>query len=183
MLEQNLAIKPISAYLQEQVVDKTNDFLKSAAEHYKHPFNEIPVLFDLKGRAAGMYRVKSGQRVIRYNPYVFAKYYDENFAETIPHEVAHYVTDVLYGLRDIRPHGNEWKSVMQMFGVTANRTANYDLTGLPQRQHKLFNYHCGCQNFELTSRRHNKILRGVGQYLCRDCGGRLKFVSAEVSAV
>ncbi len=65
---------------------------------------------------------------------------------------------------------------MQVFGVAANRTANYDLSGLPVRHYQKFVYHCGCQNYELTSRRHNKILRGSGHYLCRNCGGKLLFV-------
>lgn len=107
MLEKNDSIQPISPALQEQVIAKTNHFIKNAANYYEQSFKEIPVLFDLTGKAAGMYRVKAGQRVIRYNPYVFAKYFDDNFAETIPHEVAHYITDILYGLKTIRPHGNE----------------------------------------------------------------------------
>ena len=176
MPAQNDSIKPITTAQQEIVIKQTQHFIKSAADYYSRSLSDIPVLFDLKGKAAGMYRVKAGQRVIRYNPYVFAKYFDDNINETIPHEVAHYVTDVLYGLGKIRPHGDEWKSVMQLFGVSAKRTANYDLTGLPRRQYRTFVYHCGCQDYELTSRRHNKILRGQGHYLCRDCGGKLLFV-------
>lgn len=176
MSETSQYIEPITLSDQENVINETSRYIQSASEYYEHSFAEIPVLFDLTGRAAGMYRVKAGQRVIRYNPYVFSKYFDDNFSETIPHEVAHYVTDILYGLKKIRPHGSEWKSVMQVFGVEANRTANYDLTGLPTRTHRKFTYHCGCQNYELTSRRHNKILRGIGHYLCRDCGGKLLFI-------
>lgn len=176
MLARNNSIQPISSLQQEQVIAKTNYFIQSAADYYERCFDTIPVSFDLSGKAAGMYRVKNGQRVIRYNPYVFAKYFDDNMKQTIPHEVAHYVTDMLYGFAKSRPHGNEWKSVMQVFGVAANRTANYDLTDLPVRKHKMFAYHCGCQDFELTSRRHNKILRGMGSYQCRDCGGKLLFV-------
>lgn len=182
MLEQNNLIQPVTGARQEQIIKETNNFLKSAEDYYNRVFTEIPVLFDLTGRAAGMYRVKAGQRVIRYNPYVFSKYFDDNFNETIPHEVAHYVTDMLYGLKKIRPHGSEWKAVMQVFGVAANRTANYDLSGVPVRQYHKFLYHCGCRNFELTSRRHNKLLRGTGHYLCRDCGGKLLFVKNLVNA-
>lgn len=173
------SIQPISPILQQQVIERTLHLIRNAADYYDRSFNEIPVLFDLTGKAAGMYRVKAGQRVIRYNPYVFEKYYDDNFKETIPHEVAHYVTDMLYGLRKIRPHGSEWKSVMEFFGVAPNRTANYDLSGLPVRKHKMFTYYCGCQNFELTSRRHNKILKGTGHYMCRDCGSKLLFVKSQ----
>ena len=178
MPELTNAIQPITLLEQESVINETNRYIKSASEYYEHSFSEIPVLFDLTGRSAGMYRIKAGQRVIRYNPYVFSKYFDDNFRETIPHEVAHYVTDGLYGLKKIKPHGNEWKSVMDVFGIEANRTANYDLSGLPIRKHKMFVYHCGCQNFELTSRRHNKISRGVGHYMCKDCGGKLLFVKS-----
>ena len=176
-------IQPLSENLQEQVIQETNHFIKSAANYYDCKIKEIPVLFDLMGKSAGMYRVKAGQRVIRYNPYVFAKYFNDNFNETIPHEVAHYVTDILYGLRYIKPHGAEWKSVMQVFGVAANRTANYDLSGLPVRNFKTFVYHCGCQNYELTSRRHNKISKGTGHYMCRDCGGKLLFVKKTAEVV
>jgi SprT protein len=181
MREHNNLIQPITPVQQERVIGETNHFIKSAENYYDRKFNEIPVLFDLTGKSAGMYRVKAGQRVIRYNPYVFSKYFDDNFNETIPHEVAHYVTDMLYGLKKIRPHGSEWKSVMQVFGVAANRTANYDLAGLPVRNFQTYVYHCGCQDYELTSRRHNKILRGTGHYMCRDCGGKLLFVKNQSS--
>jgi len=176
MLSRKNSFQIISPPEQERVIEETSRYIELAAEYYERSFKTIPVLFDLSGRAAGMYRVKNGQRVIRYNPYVFAKYFSDNFNETIPHEVAHYVTDILFGLKKIRPHGSEWKSVMQAFGVAANRTASYDLSGLPVRQHQMFIYHCGCQDYELTSRRHNKILRGSGHYLCRECGGKLLFV-------
>ena len=176
MLKHDEFIEPITESEQQRVIEETNRYIQYAADYYERTFNDIPVLFDLTGRAAGMYRIKAGQRVIRYNPYVFSKYFDDNFSDTIPHEVAHYVTDILFGLKRIRPHGREWKSVMQIFGVAANRTANYDLSGLPMRKHQIFIYHCGCQNFELTSRRHNKIIRGTGHYLCRECGSKLRFV-------
>lgn len=178
---QQVMIDPISTQLQEQVIDTTNHYIQSASEYYKKSFSSIPVLFDLTGRAAGMYRVKAGQRVIRYNPYVFSKYFENNLSETVPHEVAHYVTDILHGLRKTRPHGSEWKSVMQVFGVAANRTADYDLTGVPRREHRMFTYHCGCQHYELTSRRHNKILKGAGHYMCRDCGNKLLFVCNSIN--
>jgi SprT protein len=171
-------IQPITAAQQESVIEETTRYILSAADYFNTRFKTIPVLFDLRGRAAGMYRIKANQKVIRYNPFIFAKYFEDNFKETIPHEVAHYVTDELYGLRRIRPHGNEWKNVMQFFGVAANRTANYDLSGIPRRQHKTFLYHCSCQNYELTSRRHNKIKKGTGHYLCRSCGDKLLFVKS-----
>lgn len=175
LVAQNM-IEPISKSQQALVIDKTHYYIQNAAQYFNKKMSNIPVLFDLTGKAAGMYRVKAGQQVIRYNPYVFSKYFDDNFSETIPHEAAHYVTDILYGFTKSRPHGSEWKSVMQIFGVAANRTANYDLSGLPVRVYKKYIYRCACQNFELTSRRHNKVVRGSGHYTCRDCDGKLLFV-------
>lgn len=182
MPETTDSISPITAGQQQQVLNETLRFLDVASDHFLQDFDTIPVLFDLKGKAAGMYRVKMGQRVIRYNPFIFAKYFDDNLQQTIPHEVAHYITDVLFGMRNIRPHGKEWKAVMHVFGVEPNRTASYDLSGVPQRRFDSFIYHCGCQDYALTSRRHNKILRGQGHYLCRDCGGKLKFVRKQEEA-
>ncbi len=176
MAQQDI-ISPISPDLQQQVRQKTAQLLQIAESYYQRSFPVIPVLFDLRGKSAGMYRVQGGKRVIRYNPYIFARYFEDNFSQTIPHEVAHYITDVLYGLRQIRPHGSEWKSVMAVFGAEPSRTAIYDLTGIPQRQYRRFVYRCDCQNYELTTRRHNKILRGQGHYLCRECGSRLLFVA------
>ncbi len=172
-------IEPISAQLQQQVTARTAELIQTAAEYFQQAFPAIPVLYDLRGKAAGMYRIKAGQRVIRYNPYIFARYFADNLQHTTAHEVAHYVTDMLYGLCQIRPHGSEWKSVMALFGVPAERTASYDLQGLPQRQYQMFLYRCGCRQYELTSRRHNKVLRGQGHYSCRDCGDKLLFVKKQ----
>ena len=164
---------------QEHVIEQTRHYIQQASDYFQQPFPDLPVLFDLRGKAAGMYRVRYSQRVIRYNSFIFARFFKDNVQQTIPHEVAHYISDQLYGLRNIRPHGKEWKAIMTFFGVEANRTANYDLSGLPVRRYNTFLYQCACQNYELTSRRHNKVLRGQGHYLCRECGGKLLFVKKQ----
>jgi len=133
------------------------------------------VLFDLKGRSAGMYRVAGHRRVIRYNPYLFAKYPQDNLAVTVPHEVAHYVTDVLFGLRRVRPHGAEWQAVMRAFEADASRTADYDLTGIPVRTQRRFGYRCACFVHQLSTRRHNQVRRGAARYYCRACGEELRY--------
>lgn len=173
MIEDAL-IEPISPQQQQRVVDITHAYVMRAESLFNRTFTSIPVLFDLKGRAAGMYRVKRGQREIRYNPYLFAKYYDDNLATTIPHEVAHYVTDVVYGLSTIRPHGEEWRAVMQMFGADASRTCRYDLDGIPVRRLQRHAYRCGCEVYKLTARRHRRIQSGRTRYFCRNCGAELR---------
>ncbi len=166
-------IDPIGAHLQGQVVAATATYIDKARSLFDADFNIIPVQFDLKGKAAGMYRVQNSESVIRYNPYLFAKYFDDSLAVTVPHEVAHYITDRLYGLRKIRPHGKEWKTVMGKFGVDASRTCHYDMEGIPTRVFKRFPYGCGCTQHTLTARLHNQITQGKKHYFCRQCGSVL----------
>ncbi len=165
-----MIIEPITEQQQQQVVEVTLSFIQRASRFYDREFKAIPVLFDLSGRASGMYCVKARKKYIRYNPYLFSKYYNDSLSDTIPHEVAHYISDELYGLRRIRPHGAQWKSIMQLFGVAAKATGNYDLTGIPTRQHKRIDYHCSCDTYQFTTKRHNQVVRGTANYACRKCG-------------
>ena len=187
------AIEPISADMQQRVCQEVTRYLKQAELRYQRVFPVIHVLFNLKGKAAGMYKVKMSlnsrrnwvgrqsadvvQRVIRFNPWLFAKYPDDSWSNTIPHEVAHYVVDCLHGIRNTRPHGAEWKQVMIDFGAEPLVRAAYDLKGIPVRQVRHYTYQCQCRDILLTVHRHRKIQQGIQSYRCRDCCGELAFVS------
>ncbi len=121
-----------------------------------------------------MYRVRAREKVIRFNPWIFAKYYEDNLATTVPHEVAHYLTDCLYGLGRIRPHGHEWRDVMAVFGADPSVTAKYSLAGVPHRRQCRYTYLCGCRSHELSATRHNRIRRRRMSYQCRYCGETLR---------
>lgn len=155
---------------KNRVRQATQDCVVRAAGLFGRDFIVPPVLFDLGGRAAGQYRVLRGEVAIRYNPCIFARYFDDNLNETVPHEVAHFVVDQLWGLRRVRAHGTEWQSVMRTLGVEPRATARYDLTGLPVRRQRRFAYRCACRSHELTTCRHNRIQRGQARYHCRQCG-------------
>lgn len=169
----------IDATRQTAVVEATHVWIARAGSIYGRRFEPIPVLFDLTGRAAGMYRVQRGARVIRYNPYLFAKYPHDNLTVTVPHEVAHYITDRLYGLRRVRPHGREWRAVMQDFGVDPAASTAYDLNGIPVRTQRRHPYRCACLIHPLTTRRHNLIVQGMARYCCRHCGDELIYSGAD----
>lgn len=168
-----MIIDPIDKQQQAQVRDATADCLSRAGELMRTEFAPVAVRFDLTGRAAGMYRSVRGDSLIRYNPYIFAKYFDNNINITVPHEVAHYVTDRLYGLRNIRPHGAEWKAVMRALGAEPRATARYDLEGIPVRRQRRFSYRCKCNTHQLSTARHNRVRRGQAAYHCRVCGAAL----------
>ncbi len=167
---------------QKQVVELTDSYVVRARQIFERNFDLLPVNFNLKGRSAGMYKVTAGQRLIRYNPYIFAKYFEENLKLTIPHEVAHYITDEIYGTgrlslfrrQRIRPHGPEWKSVMHEFGADICRTFSFDISDLPQRRYKTYSYVCGCKKHQLGSRRHMRVVRNQALYHCPNCKGELQ---------
>jgi len=170
-----VSIQPLDEQQQEQVRRATEACLQQVGQKLQFAPEPIAVTFDLTGSAAGMYRVRRGERVIRYNPYIFAKYFENNLAVTVPHEVAHYMTDCLFGFRNIRPHGEEWKAVMRSLGADPRVTACYDLTGVPVRRQRRFSYRCECSTHRLSACRHNKIQRGQSSYLCRRCGSAIIF--------
>lgn len=164
-----MTTSPLTEQQCQLVLEATCDCLARAGTIFQRAFPQIPVRFDLRGRAAGMYRVQRGVRLIRYNPHIFAKYFDDGLAQTVPHEVAHYVTDLLYGLRRVRPHGPEWRAIAQALGASPRATSTYDLTGIPVRRQSTYAYRCACMQHRLSAQRHNRVRRGQGQYLCRRC--------------
>jgi len=157
------------------VVEATRRSIAQAAVLFGCELAEIPVSFELRGRAAGMYRVRGRQREIRYNPHIFARYFSDNLANTVPHEVAHYVTDVLHGLRRVRPHGPEWRAVMRALGAEPVATCRYDLAGLPVRRQQRFSYRCACTTHSLSTVRHKRIQGGRVRYHCRRCQTPLRY--------
>lgn len=171
-----MPVEPITRQQQDLVVAATRRCIQRAEQRLGQGFDFPPVMFDLQGRAAGMYRVRNSRRQIRYNPYIFGKYFTDNVANTVPHEVAHYLTDMLYGLHDVRPHGHEWQAIMRALGAEPSVTCHYDLTGVPIRRQRRFSYHCACSSHAVSAVRHNRVQRGLGKYVCRQC--RLPLVFA-----
>lgn len=166
-------VEPIGRVQQAQVLEETERYLREAEAIYQRSFDRIPVLFDLKGQTAGMFKMLGKERWIRYNPWIFAKYFEENLRDTVPHEVAHYVTHEVYAGRTGKPHGPRWQRVMAHFDADPGVTFNLDLAGVPQRRQKTHPYWCGCRAHEVSTTRHNRIVKGVGRYFCRACEGEL----------
>lgn len=164
-----MTVEPIDLNQRRQVCNATAEAVERASRLYERCFPPIRVCFDLCGTAAGMYRVRCGDRCIRYNPWIFARYFKDSLAVTVPHEVAHYITDCLHGLSRVRPHGPEWRAVMQALGADARVSARYDLSGLPLRRQRRYDYRCDCRRHQLSAVRHNRVQRGETAYLCRQC--------------
>lgn len=136
--------------------------------------------FNLRGRAAGqalLSRRRGQADAIRINADLLASHPRNMIDETVPHEVAHVAIHRRYnqGGRRVRPHGPEWKALMQAFGVTDETCHNLPVT--PARQLRRFRYACGCDEPAwLTSIRHRRAQNGT-VYRCRRCGQPLAFAA------
>ncbi|MDP6035916.1 MAG: SprT-like domain-containing protein [Verrucomicrobiota bacterium] len=133
------------------------------------------ISFDLRGMAAGQANYRENK--IRLNRELLEKYENDFIEQTVPHEYAHLVAYQKFGGR-IRPHGKEWRSVMQALGAEPRRTHNYQVS--PARTCRRFLYQCNCpgKDYQLTSIRHNRIKRG-SHYFCSKCKGPLIFVEGK----
>lgn len=169
-----LPIQPINNAQRAEVINITALCIDRASQLYATEFPLLPVIFDLRGKCAGMYRRDNTGRQIRYNPWLFAKYYQHSLEQTVPHEVAHYITDCLWGIKSIKPHGKEWKSVITALGGDPVATGSYSLEGIPVRQYQRFAYQCGCKTHQLTTIRHRRVQAAQASYCCRLCGEPLK---------
>lgn len=168
-------IEPIDEQQRHEVLAQTEHFITRAEEVLERHFSRIPVNFDLQGATAGMFRSRGRDREIRYNPWIFAKHYEVNLRGTVPHEVAHYIVHEVYGVGRVKPHGEEWQALMHYFGADPEVTFKLDLEGVPRRRQRTHPYRCDCRDHEVSTTRHNRMLRGKGQYLCRYCKTRLTY--------
>ena len=167
-------IAPITSNQQQMVINRVSDLIQQCEQHFNQPFKPIEIRFDLHGRISGMYVVKHKQQFLRFNPFIFSKFFEDSLENTVPHEVAHYISHVLFGINKILPHGKEWKSIMHTLGADPRVTGNYDLSGIKIKRQRRFDYTCDCATHQLTTVRHNRILRGKTQYFCRRCNGKLR---------
>lgn len=180
-LKSAAVVQPIGRAQQRQIEERTEEYLALAERIFARRFDRIPVLFDLKGRAAGMFKIVGRHRVIRYNPWIFAKYFDENLRDTVPHEVAHYIVHEVYPRRSTKPHGHAWKNLMAAFGADAGVTFNLSLDGVPQRSQRTHRYQCGCQIHEVSTTRHHRVQARRVRYHCCTCDGLLVYAPAHVA--
>ena len=160
--------------LQRVAVDMTRSLLRHTAIHFVKTMPEIDVRFDLRGQAAGMAVFPAkGKPYIRYNLQLLELNRQDFLERTVPHEVAHIAAHVIYGTA-IRPHGAEWAALMKLYGAESTRCHRYDTSQTSTRKLRRYTYRCSCREHQLTSIRHNRVVKGM-RYLCRSCGEKLSF--------
>lgn len=187
--------------LEDEIVKQVKKWVKKGNHIYSTSFPDPAIRFDLRGQAMGgaqvgeddtsfstLFWIMNADEVTFDDPdetedqrpfwglkfnVTLAEYSKRNrqfvCKEAVPHEVAHLFASTFYP--DSKPHGKEWKQVMQDFGLNPSVRGHYDV---PERKIETFAYVCGCQEHELTRIRHNKVKQGRTKYTCKDCGEKLR---------
>lgn len=172
----------MTAELKQLVDDKLEQSYVLAEAHFKRKFTRPLVLYKLTGQVAGYASWKHNR--INLN-FILLRDNVEDFIErTVPHEVAHLITDAVFGnrLRTTRTgrrriHGKEWKFVMRVLGIEDETVCHsYDLSKSVTLNIRKFEYKCSCTTYLLGVCRHRKTLQGEGDYFCRKCHEDLTFV-------
>lgn len=159
------------------IEERVNHCLSLAKKEFQQQFPTPQLRFDLRGAAAGQFRGGEDQVALRFNSQLFTLYFDDNLKHTVAHEVAHYVVFQLFirGRKRgrVRPHGDEWKAVMRLFGVPAEVRHQYDISQIPVRRERRVRYQCGCREHRITLRTHRKMVQGQ-QRACTKCNQKLR---------
>lgn len=154
---------------EDEVVGETKKYLEMATKTFPHSKIEkckLQIKFNIKGQTAGQVQYKKNNEfIIRYNPTLLVNgEYKDFLEETVPHEVAHVITHIVYG--KVKPHGSEWKRIMRSFGKNPQTYHNYNLK--KSRNVKKFRYKCKCKHHFVGLKVHKKIHLGYS-YSCKKC--------------
>lgn len=125
--------------------------------------------YNLKGRTAGMFvwhRRDPSKARYRWNMQLAIENTPDYIARTVPHECAHAAAWFIHGTNC--GHGPKWRALAAQLGIT-NVTRCHTYATTPARVIHTHTYHCACGPVQLTSIRHNKIIRGQRTYICRKC--------------
>jgi SprT protein len=152
---------------QQQINQRVEQCFAHASEYFQRSFEFPNIHFNQRGKIAGCARLQKNE--LRFNPVLLNDNLPLFLDEVVPHEVCHLLTYSLYGR--VRPHGKEWQALMiELFGLSPHTYHKMDVTKVAGKH---FDYQCQCGPITLSIRRHNKVLRGQQQYICRKCRSTL----------
>jgi len=158
--------------MRKTIINKVNECIAKAEKHYGLEFETPLVRFDLRGRSAGQCLANQW---LKFNMKIAEENREDFLATTVPHEVAHWIQFKVYNYGSVKPHGREWKYVMEsVMGVPAVRCHAYSVESA-RKVKASYRYECNCRTYDLTVIRHRRAMNG-SEYRCRKCRGKLKFI-------
>lgn len=154
--------------VSEELVNRIQDMIESRINEYlgsRAPRQITWAFSDNLKTTAGM--AYPSRFHIALNRQLFLANTDSFFANTIPHEIAHLITAVLFPNAK-QSHGKEWRQVMVSLGVDPRKTHNYDLSVTTARPRIRYSCACKDQVWQLSKTIHNRISKGQ-KYFCKTC--------------
>lgn len=177
----------VSAQVQKRVKDKLAECITLAEKKYNQTFTMPTISYKLRGCTAG--KALPGQWTVKFNAQLLMENLDDFIDRTVPHELAHLITDRIYpeahqggitfGYGRIRrkkrnPHGSEWQSVMRALGVQdVTRCHSYDVSNARVKNKKRVEYKCTGCGFILGMgpKAHKREQQYPGTYWHKGCKG------------
>lgn len=128
---------------------------------------ELPIVFTLSGRSAGMAKRRGNIYNIEFNVEAIYKDREEMLNNTIPHEMAHIVDMFIHG--GSSSHGPRWKAIAHSLGCDLQRTHSIPLT--KARRTKRYQYIASCGSEVEIGTRHHRMVQHGGKLQVKKTGG------------
>lgn len=166
----------ITEAIKQRVETKIDQCIAVIEKKYNVKFKKPAVHYNVRGTIAGKAWYKKW--IVGFNPVLLAENVDDFIARTVPHEICHLATELIYPHAHVRvlgkkrsPHGSEWASIMTALGADSSRCHSYDVENARVKRTNTYAYKCSCcgHKFELGPKRHAKIQRGA-VYWHPQCG-------------
>ncbi len=175
----------ITEAIKQRVETKIAQCITTIEKKYNVKFKKPVVHYNVRGTTAGKAWYK--QWIVGFNAVLLTENVDAFIARTVPHEIAHLATELIYPHAHTRtwgkkrsPHGIEWASIMTVLGADETRCHKYDTTNSRVKRKTTYEYQCaGCgAKLNLGPKRHAALQRGtlIWHSTCGKVRGKLAFV-------
>ena len=174
----------VTAQIKQRIEAKLREGLTTVENHYHRKLAMPRVTYELRGGTAG--RADYIAWEVKINAVLLMENVDDFIINTVPHELAHLVTDKIYPeahktavvyrrgrLRRTKRevHGTRWQEIMRVLGAPdASRCHQYDVTNVKRRKAG-YQYRCtGCdKTVHLGPKRHARLQRDPQAIWHRGC--------------
>jgi SprT protein len=167
----------VSAEVKARVEAKLKECITIAEEHFGRTFKYPNVVYKKRGTTAGTAYYAGYE--LDFNSVLLMENEEAFLQRTVPHEMAHLITDQVYP--SATTHGKEWKSVMVLLGAEPSRCHSYDTSNSAHKQQRHI-YQCvACdKQYRLSTTRHNRLKKRAGTYVCKCAkAGKLQYIQSE----
>jgi len=160
----------VTPEVKNRVSTKLAECVAIASSHFNIDIKMPTIVYKKRGTTAGTASYYTN--TIDLNPTLLMSNIEAFMKRTVPHEMAHLITGVVYPHTNSRvcggkrsPHGSEWKSVMRVLGADPSRCHNYDTSAIKKRSSS-YEYICeGCGGSVMMGiKRHNKHQHALNVY-------------------